>query len=140
MKYVVPALFLLMVSCASGPVPVAERSADATAIDQRWSILVVTADEDGEERVTRIWIAVLGGEPVLRTGNSRWWQNLERDPSLRVRMAGQDSEFQVEFVTEESDRARIDEVFLDKYGGWERVLFPQERGKTHTNYARLRPG
>ena len=32
---------------------------------------------------------------------------------------------------------RIDEAFLEKYGGWERMMFSQERGETHTNYARL---
>jgi hypothetical protein len=40
-------------------------------------------------------------------------------------------------VTEPSEKIRIDEAFLEKYGGWERMLFPQDRGETHTNYARL---
>jgi len=139
MKRLLPVLVFVMVSCASAPVPLAERPAQAAEIDQRWSIRVVTADGPGEERVTRIWIAELAGELVLRTGNSRWWQNLERDPRLRVRIAGRDTAFRVEFVTAPGERARIDEVFLEKYRGWERVLFPQARGKTHPNYARLRP-
>jgi hypothetical protein len=73
-----------------------------------------------------------------RTGDSRWWANLQRDPTIRIRLSGTDRIFHAEFVTEPSEKIRIDEVFLEKYGGWERVLFPQDRGKTHTRYARLR--
>ena len=128
----------LMLSCASGPVPVATGPVDLAQIDDRWSLHVVTVDPDGDERVTRIWIDALDGDPVLRTGDSRWWANLQRDPTIRIRLSGKDHVFHAEPVTDPGEKARIDEVFLEKYGTWERVLFPQDRGKTHTHYARLR--
>jgi len=128
---------LFLLSCASGAVPVATGPVDPAQIDDRWSLHVVTTDPDGDERVTRIWIGVLDGDPILRTGDSRWWANLQRDPTIRIRLSGTDHVFLAEPVTEPSERIRIDEVFLEKYGVWERVLFPQDRGKTHTRYARL---
>ncbi len=41
-------------------------------------------------------------------------------------------------VEEHEERARIDAAFVEKYGWLERILFRQERGETHENYARLR--
>ena len=81
---------------------------------------------------------MLDGDPILRTGESRWWENLQRDPTIRIRLSGTDRVYRAELVTDPSQQVRIDEVFLEKYGLWERVLFSQERGETHTNYARLR--
>jgi len=100
---------------------------------------VVTTDPDGEERVTRIWIALEGGDATIRTNESRWWSNLERDPTIRIRLSGIDYPFQAVPVTDVEGRVGVDEAFLEKYGGWERLLFPQDRGETHDNYARLRP-
>lgn len=97
----------------------------------------MTVDSDGYERVTRIWIAVVAGSAAIRTADSPWWANLQRDS--RIRLSGKDLPFRVEFVTEPEGKIRIDEVFLEKYGWWERIRFSQERGEMHNNYARLRP-
>lgn len=129
---------LSMFSCVSGPIPIASDAVDPAEIDARWSLHVVTLDPDGDERVTRIWIAVLDGDPILRTGDSRWWANLQRDPTIRIRLSGSDSVFRAEPVTDPGEKRRIDTAFLEKYGLWERALFPQARGETHTHYARLR--
>ena len=133
----VVALAVFAAGCAA--VPVAEGPIDWASADERWSILVVTVDPDGDDRVTRIWMALLDGEGVLRTNESRWWANLERDPRIRVRHAGKDHPFRVEVVTDPAERARIDAVFVEKYGTVERMMFPQEPGETHVNYARVRP-
>lgn len=126
---------LLLAGCAA--VPVAEKPLDWAEVDERWSVLVVTEDPDGDDRVTRIWLARLDGEGVLRTNDSRWWANLQRDPTIRVRHDGRDHPFRVEAVTDPEERARIDAVFAEKYGWMEAVMFPQPRGETHENYARL---
>ena len=126
---------LLGLACAS--VPVSSESVEVAAIDDHWSLHVVTGDPGGKDRVTRIWIATVGGVPVLRTGDSRWWANLERDPAIRIRLSGMDHLYRIESVTDFGERVRIDQAFLEKYGRWERMMFSQERGKTHTNYARL---
>ena len=137
MRKLAPLLAALALACASGPAPRADGPIPWEAADAQWSILIVTQDADGDERVTRIWLALEGGVGTLRTGDSRWWANLKRDPSCALRIDGSDHPLRAEFVDARDARARIDEAFLAKYGWWERVMFPQERGETHDNYARL---
>ncbi len=123
-------------ACASAPV--SREPIDWSAADERWSLHIVTVDPDGDERVTRIWLASVDGAGAIRTGDSRWWANLRRDPACRIRVLDVDYPVRAEFVTEHEVKARIDDAFVAKYGWFERLLFPQERGETHENYARLR--
>ena len=81
---------VLGLACASAA-PIAQRPIDWQAANERWSLHIVTLDPDGGERVTRIWIATVDGEGVLRTGHSRWWQNLERNAASSIRLLGVDS-------------------------------------------------
>jgi len=46
----------------------------------------LTQDEDGDERDTKIWVAVVSSEPYIRMANTRWYKNLERGSSLTVVM------------------------------------------------------
>ena len=130
---------VVFLACASGPIPFAQEPIDWNATDDRWSLHIVTLDPDGSERVTRIWLALVDGDGTLRTGDSRWWANLKRDPNARIRVLEIDYPLQVEFVTEHEQKARIDDAFVEKYGWIERMMFPQDRGETHDNYAVLRP-
>jgi len=138
MKHFAWVAFIVLHACASGPVPVAQAPIDWSAANDRWSLHIVTLDPDGSERVTRIWLALVDGEGTFRTGDSRWWENLERDPNARIRVLEIDYPLQAEFVTEHEQKARIDDAFVEKYGWIERMMFPQDRGETHDNYARLR--
>jgi hypothetical protein len=140
MKHLAWIAFLFVFACASGSIPVAQQPIDWHAADDRWSLHIVTLDPDGDERVTRIWLALVDAEGTLRTGDSRWWENLKRDPTARIRLLEIDYPVQVEFVTEHEQKARIDDAFAEKYGWLERMMFPQDRGETHDNYARLHPG
>ncbi len=129
---------VLAVACASprlsqGPI-------DWVGTDERWSVHVVTADADGSERATRIWLALVDGAGALRTGDSRWWQNLQRDRNARLRVLGIDYPVHAELVTDHETKARIDDAFVAKYGWLERAMFRQPRGETHENYALLRAG
>jgi hypothetical protein len=136
MKYALSILMLFALACASTP-QVADRSIDWGATDAYWSLHVVTIDPDGSERVTRIWLAVLDAMGGIRTGNSRWWQNLERDRHCLIRLDGVDYPVDVEFAGDFDDKVRIDEAFTVKYGWMEGLMFPQDRGETHKNYAFL---
>ena len=60
---------------------------DWEAVGEVGTIEVVTVDPDGDPRETTIWLCVLDGAGYIRTGDTRWHANLERDPSLRVRIA-----------------------------------------------------
>jgi len=111
---------------------------DWQAADEHWSVHVVTLDPDGDERVTRIWLALLDDEAVIRTNGSRWWENIQREAKCHIRLDDVDYEVAAVAVDGAEERVRIDDAFLEKYGWLERLLFPQERGRTHDNYARLR--
>ncbi len=137
MRYIASIAFVIGLACASGPVPTAQEPIDWRAADEHWSIHIVTVDSDGDERATRIWLGVVDEVGTLRTGGSRWWQNLERDANCRIRLQGIDYPVRAEFVTEHEARARIDDAFGEKYGWLDRLMFRKERGETHENYARL---
>ena len=128
-------LFIVLGGCATGKTPVANQAVDVSALDSNWSLLVVTLDEDGDKRVTRIWIAIANGVPAIRTNERRWWKNLERDPAFHIRLDGVDYPVRAVEAVGEEDRIRIDEAFADKYGGWETLMFPQERGASHEHFA-----
>ena len=124
-------------ACVSGSVTAANEPTGLRAAAERWSVHIVTQDPDGDERVTRIWLAALAGVGVIRTGDSRWWRNLERDRNCRIRVSGTDTPVRVEFVAELEEKARIDDVFLEKYGWQERAFIWGDRGETHENYMRV---
>ena len=66
-------------------------------------------------------------------------QRMDGKPiGARRRLSVKDHEFRAEPVSDPSERARIDDVFLEKHGAWERMWLPQDRGETPTHYARLR--
>lgn len=132
------AVLVALATSGCGSVPLAPGPIDWGAADEQWSLHIVTVDADGDERVTRVWLALVDGEGAIRTGDSRWWKNLQRDANCRLRWKGADHPVRAEFVTDRAGRERIDEAFAAKYGWWERTMFPQERGETHENYARLR--
>ena len=140
MKRLAPVVILALLACAGGPVPLAPEPVDWQAAGDRWSVHIVTLDSDDDERVTRIWLVRVDGEGTLRTGDSRWWENLKRDPNARIRLLGIDYAVHAEFVSDHEQKARIDDAFIEKYGWLERMMFPQDRGETHENYARLLSG
>ena len=126
---------LMILSCAG--TPISTDPVDWQGTDEDWSIHIVTLDPDGSERSTRIWLATLDGSGAFRTGDSRWWRNLQRAPNGYLRTNGHDYPVQAQLVADDADKVRIDKAFAAKYGWQERLLFSQERGETHENYGYL---
>jgi len=99
----------------------------------------VTLDADGDERVTRVWIALYQGTGAIRTNHTRWLANLERDPDLRLRVDGVDYPLRVEFVDDAAATEAIDREFLEKYGWQERLLMGEQGREAHAFFLRLMP-
>ena len=97
--------FLFAVGCASSPIAEGPLS---EADFERWSVHVLTWDVDGDRRKTRVWIAAVGGAPYLRTGQTRWWQNIERGSKTRILSGDHVYPVSIEAVTDPSLRAKID--------------------------------
>lgn len=114
------ALFLaavgLLASCGREISPAHEQLDWATVAD-RQMILVSTTDPDGEPRTTRLWIVVVGESGYLRSADTQWAQDIERDPNFLL-IAGDASypvsATRVPFGTDE--HSRVMNAYSDKYG------------------------
>jgi hypothetical protein len=106
---------------------------------ERWSVHALTWDADGEQRKTRVWIAAIGGTPYVRTGRTRWWQNIERGSQTQILSAGHAYPVAIEEVVAPSLRAQIDAVFAAKYGWLGRLVIDADRAQSDDPYLRLVP-
>jgi hypothetical protein len=96
--------------------PVAASAPDWNAVADVDEVEVVTQDEDGATRETTVWLAVVDGQGYLRTSDSRWGNNLIRQPDFLLRIGEQEYPLRVEFVEDDALRLRIEDVFRKKYG------------------------
>jgi hypothetical protein len=129
-------VLLYAVGCAAPPI------ADGTLAEadfERWSVHILTWDADGDRRKTRIWIVAVGGTPYARTGQTRWWQNIERGSQTQILSAGHAYPVAIEEVVAPSLRAQIDAAFAAKYGWLGRVVIDAERAQSDDPYLRLIP-
>jgi hypothetical protein len=124
-------------ACASTVVPTADTPVDwADVADERVPV-IVTQDPDGDERVTKIWLVVVDGQALIRTGNTRWFRNIERDPNVVFRVGGYAYPLRAERVTDESLRKRAHAAFRKKHPWMDRLLHPF--GEPDANVMRLTP-
>lgn len=99
-------------------------AAGARAVEPDWDkiaeverIEIVTHDEDGDERETTIWFAVVDGQGFIRTGNSNWGENIRRNPSdVVLRIEGKEYPLRAEFIENDALRERVVAAFRAKYG------------------------
>jgi hypothetical protein len=109
---------VVLFACASQPVAPGTPPVDWARADQESVVIVVTNDEDGDERRTQVWLVDVEGAGYLRTGATRWFANLERDPKLVLEVAGVSYPMQVELVHDTELSLKITAAFRAKYG-WE---------------------
>lgn len=104
-------------------------AAGARAAEPAWDkindierIEVITHDEDGDERDTTIWFAVVDGQGFIRTGNSTWGKNIRRNPSdVVLRIEDHDYPLRAEFIENDTLRERVVAAFRAKYGWFDGV-------------------
>jgi len=87
-------------------------------------IKVVTIDEDGDERVAKVWFVLVEGVPYLRTNRSRWLDNLRRDPTLGLRIEDREYEATAEEIHGDAIVEVVDEASAAKYGWQESLIHP----------------
>jgi hypothetical protein len=128
---------LIAVSCASTAPPMAETPLDWQSVADEGVPEIVTRDADGAERVTKLWIAVVDGVGLIRTSDSRWFRNIERDPNVVLRIGGYAHPLRAEIVTDESFEKRANAAFREKYGWLDWLIHPI--GEPDSNLMRLLP-
>lgn len=113
---IVSVAVVLSIAC-HGDVKPATRTLDWSTIADDQMILVVTTDRDGNPQTTRLWIVVLDGFGYLRTSETPWSHDIERDPSfllLANHLSYPVSATRVPYGSDE--HARVMEAFGEKYG------------------------
>jgi len=87
-------------------------------------IEVVTVDEDGDQRVAKVWFVLVDGVPYLRTNRSRWLDNLRRDPNLGLRIESREYEAVAEEIPGDEIVEVVDRASATKYGWQESIIHP----------------
>ncbi len=107
------------------------QSPDWNAVANEDVIEVLSHDEDGELRETKVWMGALEGVGYVRTSDTRWHENILRDANVGIRIAGNEYDLRAELVTDDALHARVNAVFRAKYGFTDRMLswFGNDGGK-----------
>jgi len=84
-------------------------------------IEILTVDEDGDARESKVWVVLLGGEPFLRTNDSRWLENIRRDPEIGLRIEGREYTGMAEEIEGDEIVDKVDEASRRKYG-WQEAF------------------
>ena len=106
------AAFLALVSA---PV-LAAPEVSAAAIAEPGVVEIETHDEDGAARVTKIWIVSDGETIYVRTVDSNWNANLEREPTATLHSDGRVAATQVAKILDVDVQASVNALFAEKYG------------------------
>jgi hypothetical protein len=91
------------------------EAVDWSAAHEHDVIEILTTDPDGELRETKVWVAALDDRGYVRTNDSRWFQNLVREPNAAIRFGDAEYPARAEVVLDPALRARVDAVFAEKY-------------------------
>jgi hypothetical protein len=95
------------------------------------TVSVATSNPDGTLRYTTVWLVVVGGRGYLRTGNTTWGANVDRDPNVKLVIGKQEYALRAEPVEADDERAQVTAAFNAKYGwsdtmtGWFRGARPK---------------
>ena len=109
--------FLLAIACLLIAGPALAGAPEWAAVADEETVHVITTDEDGDVRETKIWLLVLDDVGYIRTSRgTRWGDNVERNPDIALRVSGADYPLRATFVEEDAERARIVAGFEAKYG------------------------
>ena len=97
--------------------PAQSAAPDRADVADEETVYVVTTDEDGEPRETKIWLLVLDDAGYIRTSRATTWgDNVERSPEIALRVDDTDYALRATFIEDEAERARIVAGFEEKYG------------------------
>ena len=118
MRFWLPLVALLALSTSAAMAD----EVDWEAANAHGVIQLVTVDPDGDVRETSVWLAVVGDRGYVRTNDSRWFQNIERDSELLLRIDDTDIPIRAEPQTDLALWERVDDAFREKYGWQVRML------------------
>ena len=92
---------------------------------------IITQNEDGSTKETKIWIVLVDDQAYIRTGGTRWYANIERNPDATLRSQGAEHPVRPELIADEALSQRVAAVFREKYGFADRLAGLIRFGGTH---------
>lgn len=126
MRAPVQAIFLLALLILLAPLAGArgEEAIEWDRYSDEGTVRVITTNEDGSARETKVWLAVVEGQGYIRTGKTRWGGNLERNPEIVLRIGETELPLRVEFVSDQTERDAVKAAFRAKHGFSDWILSP----------------
>lgn len=115
-------ILVLAAAVALRPPSAAAASPDWNAVAATDTVEVITKNADGTLKDTTVWLVVVDGQGYIRTGNTRWWSNIERDHDVALRIEGKEYPLRVELVEDPELRQRVVDAFRAKYGWVDRAM------------------
>ena len=115
-------ILILAAVVALRPPSAAAASPDWNAVAATDTVEVITKNADGTLKDTTVWLVVVDGQGYIRTGNTRWWSNIERDHDVALRIEGKEYPLRVELVEDPELRQRVIDAFRAKYGWVDRAM------------------
>ena len=122
---------LAAVASLLAPVATASEPPDWSAVASVDTVSVATSNPDGTLRYTTVWLVVVGGRGYLRTCNTTWGGNVDRNPNVTLVIDKQEYALRAETVEADDERAQVMAAFNQKYGwsdtviGWFRGARPK---------------
>jgi hypothetical protein len=122
----VQAIFLLALLALLAPASGAsgEEAVEWDRYSEEGTVTVLTTNEDGSTRETKVWLAVVEGQGYIRTGKTRWGGNVERNPEITLRIGEAELPLRAEFVTDETERDAVKKALRTRHGFSDWILSP----------------
>jgi hypothetical protein len=79
-------------------------------------VFAVVHGEDGKPREVKIWLVVQGDQAYIRTRNTSWKPDLERDTKAALKIQGKEHPIRVIPVKDPEVYNRVNEAYTAKYG------------------------
>ena len=95
---------------------------DWTPFQEEDVVEILTTDEDGDARETKVWIVVVDAAGYVRTNDSRWLANIRRGSEVALRRDGSTTFVQATPHDDAALRDRVEQAFVEKYGFVQRVM------------------
>jgi hypothetical protein len=95
------------------------------------TVVVVTERADGTPHETTVWLAVTGGHGYLRTSNTGWFHNIERNRNVVLRAGEREWSLTVEHVEDDAEGDAVISAFREKYGISDLLVAPMHLGGSH---------
>mgnify|MGYP001581425522 CR=1 FL=1 len=95
------------------------------------TVVVVTERPDGTPHETTVWIVVSNGRGYLRTSNTGWFRDIERNRNVVLRAGEREWALTIEHVEDDAEGEAVMSAFRDKYGISDILVAPAHIGGSH---------